>query len=98
MTIYNDALNANEFKYKLIRENDNLCKFSEDAGFIVWEKGKYKKINEGLIGIELGTSCILGPFNMFYTWQTTQIEDIIEMQTSFVKFKTSNSIYTLYKI
>jgi hypothetical protein len=43
-------------------------------------------------------SLLMSPFNDFFTWQTTPITEIIEQRDGYIKFKTSNSIYELYKL
>jgi len=40
----------------------------------------------------------MSPFNDFYTWQTTVITEIVEQKEDYIKFKTNNSVYELFKI
>ncbi len=44
-----------------------------------------------------GLSLIMSPFNQSFTWQTTSIKEIIEKKEDYLKFKTKNSTYELYK-
>jgi hypothetical protein len=86
--------------YKLVRTQDNLTKYSGEVGFIEWNSdGKAVKINKGIDSIKIGTSCIMSPFNYFFTWQTTEIENIFPGKTkNSIKFNTKNSEYVLYDI
>ena len=40
----------------------------------------------------------MSPFNNFFTWMTTDITEIVEEQEDYIKFKTQNSNYTLWRI
>lgn len=82
--------------YKLVREHDGLTKSSNEVIWIEWnEVGKIKqKYNEPAVG----RSLLMSPFNQFFTWQTTEIMEILETRENFIKFKTKNSIYVLEKI
>ena len=85
-----------ESKWKLVRERDGLTKQSEK---ILWlefnEDGTFKsKHDEPAVG----RSLIMSPFNMFFTWQTTEITEIIEQTEDYLKFKTLNSTYELWKL
>lgn len=79
--------------YKLVRLNDGLVKHSLNVKFIEFdEEGKFKEAFEEPA---VGRSLLMSPFNMFFTWQTTTITEIIESDP--LHFKTSNSEYKLYK-
>jgi hypothetical protein len=39
----------------------------------------------------------MSPFNQCFTWQTTSITEIVEEREDYVKFKTQNSNYELFK-
>ena len=39
----------------------------------------------------------MSPFNMFFTWMTTTVTEVIEEKEDYVKFKTKNSVYELFK-
>ena len=43
-------------------------------------------------------SLIMSPFNQFFTWQTTPITEIVEEKDDYIKFKTQNSNYKLWKL
>ena len=88
----------NEFNWKLVRERDGLVNQSKE---ILWlefdEKGKFKaKHDEPAIG----RSLLMSPFNAYFTWQTTDITEIIESSEdgSYLKFNTRNSVYELFKL
>lgn len=81
--------------YKLIRKNDGLINRSSKVKFIEFDKNglflkDYDKPNIGL-------SLIMSPFNIYFTWQTTLITEILEDQENYLHFKTENSEYELFK-
>jgi hypothetical protein len=85
-----------ENNWKLIRESDGLTKQSKDVKWIEWnEDGSFKK--EYSLA-STGLSLIMSPFNSFFTWQTTTITEIVEIKDDYIKFKTQNSNYELFKI
>ena len=86
----------NEFNWKLIRERDGLLKQSKAVMWIEWnEDGTFKsKHDEPTIG----RSLLMSPFTMSFTWQTTTITEIVEQRDNYVKFKTQNSNYELFKL
>ncbi len=88
----------NGFKWKLVRERDGLTKQSKEVIWLEWdENGRFKaKHNEPAVG----RSLLMSPFNDFFTWQTTDIIEILELSNdfSYVKFKTKNSNYELFKL
>jgi len=83
-------------KYKLIRERDKLTKESARVLWLEWnEDGTFKdKFEEPAVG----RSLIMSPFNDFFTWQTTTVTEIVEQRSDYVKFKTENSNYELFKL
>lgn len=87
---------AAENRWELVREHDGSIKRSVDIIWIEWdEDGKFKaKHDEPAVG----RSLLMSPFNMFFTWQTTTLTEIIEESTDLVVFKTQNSNYTLRKL
>ena len=89
-------LDTEEPKYRFVRERDNLIKESARVMWIEWnEDGTFKaKYDEPAIS----RSLLMSPFNRFFTWQTTSITEILEQQDGYIKFKTSNSIYELFKL
>ena len=90
--IYGDP----KMNWKLVRERDGLTKQSNDVIWFEWnEEGRFKsKHKEPAIG----RSLIMSPFNDFFTWQTTTITEIVEQTNSYIKFKTQNSNYELFKL
>ena len=86
----------NEFHWKLIRERDGLMKQSKEVMWVEFnEDGRFKeKYDEPAID----RSLIMSPFNDFFTWQTTTITEIVEQTDSYIKFKTKNSNYELFKL
>jgi hypothetical protein len=86
----------NEFKWKLVRERDGLTKQSKGVRWIEWnEDGTFKHyFGEAATG----RSLLMSPFNGYFTWQTTLVTEIIEQREDYIKFKTGNSNYELFKI
>jgi hypothetical protein len=82
--------------WKLVREIDGLTKQSEK---ILWlefnSSGRFKEKYEE---IEIGRSLLMSPFNNFFTWQTTEVTEVIENNKDYIKFKTKNSTYELFKL
>ena len=85
-----------KMNWKLVRERDGLTKQSNAITWIEWtEEGRGKsKHDEPTIG----RSLIMSPFNEYFTWQTTTITEIVEQTDSYIKFKTKNSNYELFKL
>jgi hypothetical protein len=84
------------FNWKLVREGDGMTakskevlwlEFNEDKSF----KAKYDEP-------AMGRSLIMSPFNNSFTWQTTDITEIVEERDDYIKFKTKNSVYELSRI
>ena len=85
-----------EFNWKLVRERDGLTKQSKEVMWLEWnEDGTYKNTHPLPAP---GLSLIMSPFNQFFTWQTTVITEIVEERDDYIKFKTQNSNYELFKI
>ena len=86
----------NEFNWKLVRERDGLTKQSKEVVWVEWnnEGNLSERYNEPAIG----RSLIMSPFNAFFTWQTTTIIEIVEERDDYIKFKTQNSNYELWKL
>jgi hypothetical protein len=82
--------------WKLVRERDNLTKHSVGIIWIEWTKdGKFKAQHEE---VAIDRSLLMSPFNQFYVWQTTCVTEILEIKDNYIKFKTQNSNYVLYRI
>ena len=86
----------NEYNWKLVRERDGLTKQSKEVMWIEWnEEGRFKsKHDEPAVD----RSLIMSPFTMSFTWQTTAITEIVEEREDYIKFKTQNSNYELWKL
>lgn len=83
-------------KYRLVREHDKLTKESLDVTWLEWnENGQFKARHDDPA---LGRSLLMSPFSPFFTWQTTDITEIIEQTEDYTKFRTKNSIYELFKL
>lgn len=89
-------LDTEEPKYRLIRKRDKLVKESARITWMEWnEDGTY---NDKHDTPSLGRSLLMSPFNQFFTWQTTEITCIVEQRDDYIKFKTRNSEYELFKL
>jgi len=85
-----------EHKYKLVRERDQLTKTSRDVKWLEFdENGRYKA---DFPQIAVGRSLLMSPFGPTFTWQTTLVTEIVEKRHKYVKFKTENSNYELFKL
>lgn len=85
-----------EFNWKLVRERDGLTKQSEKVMWIEFnDDGRFK---EKYDDIGVNRSLIMSPFSEFFTWQTTTVTEIVEQRDGYVKFKTTNSVYELFKL
>ena len=85
-----------EFNWKLVRERDALTKRCMYVLWIEWnEDGTFKDQFEE---ITIGRSLLMSPFNHAFTWQTTAVTEIVEQREDYIKFKTGNSNYELFKI
>ena len=84
-----------EVNWKLVRERDGLTKQSRDIKWLEFnEDGTFK---EQFDEPAIGRSLLMSPFNRFFTWQTTPITEILDVEEG-IKFKTGNSTYQLFKI
>ena len=86
----------NEFNWKLVRERDGLTKQSKEVMWIEFnDEGRFKsKHDEPAVG----RSLMMSPFTFSFTWQTTNVTEIVEQQEDYIKFKTENSNYELWKL
>lgn len=83
-----------EPKYRLTKSG--FIKESEDVMWLEFhEDGTFKKKFDE---IAIGRSLLMSPFNVFFTWQTTEVTEILEQKENYVKFKTLNSTYELFKL
>ena len=85
-----------EFNWKLVRERDGLTKQSNGIKWLEWnEDGSFKEQFEE---VAIGRSLLMSPFNQCFTWQTTTVTEIVEQREDYIKFKTKNSNYELFKL
>lgn len=86
----------NEFNWKLVREGDGLTKKSKEVMWLEWnELGRFKEKHEKP---QVGFSLIMSPFSESFTWQTTDIKEILEEREGYIRFKTKNSVYILERL
>lgn len=86
----------NEFNWKLVRERDGLENQSKEVMWVEWnEEGRFKARHDEPA---IGRSLIMSPFNQFFTWQTTSLTEVLEVQENYLKFRTNNSVYELWKL
>jgi hypothetical protein len=91
-----DLLTQGKPNWKLVRERDGLTKHSVDIMWLEWnEEGRFKAKHDKPA---IGYSLIMSPFNEFFTWQCTSLTEIVEQREDYIKFKTLNSVYELFKI
>jgi hypothetical protein len=82
--------------WKLVRERDGLTHYSSKFRWIEWnEERRFRADHED---IAIGRSLMLDPHRMSYTWLTTVVTEIIEDRPDYIKFKTTNSTYELYRL
>ena len=85
-----------QMNWKLVRERDGLTKQSKGIKWLEWnEDGSFKEQFEE---VTIGRSLLMSPFNQYFTWQTTTVTEIVEQREGYIKFKTENSNYELFKI
>ena len=95
--LFNEMVGPNEnTNWKLVRERDNLTKYSNDVMWVEFNEDRAFKAKHKSIGV--GHSLIMSPFTREFTWQTTVVTEIAEDTDTQLKFKTKNSNYSLYKI
>ena len=86
----------NEFNWKLIREGDGMTAQSKEVMWLEFgDDSRFKAKHEEP---SIGRSLIMSPFNAYFTWQTTDITEIVEEREGYIKFKTKNSVYELSRI
>lgn len=88
-------IDEQDYNYRLVRERDGLTKKSLAIKWLEFdEEGKYKADFQE---IAVGRSLLMSPFNMYFTWQTTPVTEILEEKGNYIRFATENSIYELFK-
>jgi hypothetical protein len=81
--------------YRLVRERDGLTKTSMAIKWLEFdEECRYKADFQSAA---IGRSLIMSPFNIYFTWQTTPVTEILEEKDNYIRFRTENSIYELFK-
>jgi hypothetical protein len=84
------------YNWKLVRERDGLTNQSKEVLWLDFDdEGRFKTKHDKP---EIGRSLLMSPFNQFFTWQTTIITEIVEEREDYIKFKTQNSNYELWKL
>lgn len=86
----------NQYNWKLVREHDGLTKQSKEVMWIEFNDDGYFKSKHDEPAI--GRSLMMSPFTFSFTWQTTSITEIVEEREDYIKFKTQNSNYELWKL
>ena len=86
----------NQYNWKLVREHDGLTKQSKEVMWIEFnDEGRFKsKHDEPAVG----RSLMMSPFTFSFTWQTTDITEIVEQRENYIKFNTRNSVYELFHL
>jgi hypothetical protein len=85
-----------KFNWKLVRERDGLTKQSKEIMWLEFnDEGRFKSKHDEPAA---GRSLLMSPFTFSFTWQTTEITEIVEQREDYLKFKTRNSVYELTKI
>lgn len=91
---FSEIFGTEYMNYKLVREGDSLTKQSQDIMWLEFdENGKFKSKHKE---VAVGRSLLMSPFSQFFTWQTTDIIELIEQREDYIKFRTTNSIYELF--
>jgi len=85
-----------QYPYKLVRERDGLTHYGREMGWIEWGyNGRFSELHKEP---QIGLSCILDPHRISFTWLTTSVTEIVEEREDYIKFKTRNSNYELWKL
>jgi len=82
--------------YKLVRERDGLTHYAREIGWIEFKEDDTFKEKHDEPAI--GRSLILDPHRFSFTWLTTNVTEIVEQREDYIKFKTRNSNYELWKL
>ena len=85
-----------QYPYKLVRERDGLTHYAREIGWIEFnEDSTFKEKHDEPA---IGRSLMLDPHRFTFTWLTTSVTEIIEQLDDYVKFKTRNSNYELWRL
>ncbi len=101
----NNSVLKKEFKSKDVERLRNLVKgkYGErttmGTGYTkikeFHDEGRFKsKHDEPAVG----RSLMMSPFTFSFTWQTTDITEIVEQRENYIKFNTRNSVYELFHL
>lgn len=85
-----------DYTWKLVRERDELTHLAHNILWIEWDETG--TVNQTFDEPSVNKSLVLDPYRITYTWLTTPITEIIEEKENYVKFKTENSVYELFKL
>lgn len=85
---------SSNFKYKLVREKDNLIKEANEACYLFWKSnGTFQSMGSAP---SVGASLALDlEFGVKSTHITDQITNIIEVSKNRVKFETKDGLHEL---
>jgi len=82
--------------WRLIRERDGLIAESKEVLWIEFnEDGTFKSKHDEP---SIGRSLVMSPFGINFTWQTTELTEIVEQKENYIKFRTMNSVYELFNL
>ena len=85
-----------QYPYKLVRERDGLTHHAHEIGWIEFnEDSTFKEKHDEPA---IGRSLMLDPHRFTFTWLTTSVTEIVEQRDDYIKFKTRNSNYELWKL
>ena len=89
-------VNIEGYNWKLVRESDGLTKESKEVLWLEFNNDGTFKSKHSEPAVD--RSLLMSPFNQFSTWQTTTVTEIVEERDDYIKFKTKNSTYELWKL
>jgi len=73
--------------------DENFLKTSAEVGWVEFnESGMFKEKHDTP---KIATSLLMSPFNVYFTWQTTLVKEIISVSEERIHFRTENSEYEL---
>jgi hypothetical protein len=85
-----------KMNWRLKRVEDGLLKESERVTWLEFNENRtFKERHEEPV---VGRALLMSPFNMYFTWQTTSVTEILEQEEGYLKFKTRNSTYELWQL
>lgn len=74
--------------------DESFQKHSRDVRWVEFDEiGRGKGSHDNIM---VGSSLMMSPFGLSFTWMTTVVTEIIEEYDNYVHFKTENSEYKLY--